>query len=228
MKRFSLANLLLFATIVALATALFITSSQLAKARIELSTLRNEMRVLDPSETDKMRAINVPAFGRNQWRWRIKLPENEKFVLRWAFDNIPADDSLPKNIDETYNPPMFFAPELPNDEFLLSIGALEEDGNWLLGVKTESVRGIGDMDFATEMKANDSSWLAKRGGNSIHKLTGQRKTEVNPIDSAFVLLRYRKGLSPTPGVSSMDPNPTDGILIWIERVTDPEQGRTNQ
>jgi hypothetical protein len=215
-------------TVVALAIALFNATSQLTQARTELTKLRNEIRVLDPSEPEKMRAIEVPAFGRNQWRWRIDLPDDEKFVLRWAYNNIPADHGLPAQIDPVFNHPKFYAPELPSDEFMLLIQAFEEDGNWMFGVKTESLSGRGEMDFATEMQASDSSWLAKRGGNAIHALAGKKETAVNPIDSPFVLLRYRKGLSPAPGVSAMDPNLTDGILIWIERANDHNKGRTKR
>ncbi len=127
---------------------------------------------------------------------------------------------MPTQIDPKYNHPKFRVPKLPNDEFILLISALEENGKWMLGVKVESSTGHGEMDFTTEMQANDSSWLAQRGGNAVHALAGQRETAVNPIDSPFVLLRYRKGLAPSPGVSAMDPKPTDGLLIWIDRVSD--------
>ena len=220
MKRFSLASLLLFAAVVALGTALLVTTSHLKAARAELSKLRNEIRILDPTEPEKMRAIEIPSFGRNQWRWRIKLPDSDKFVLRWAYNDIPKDGSMPGQVDPRYNPPQFVAPDLPNDEFILTIGAIKEENTWMLGVKTESTSLMGGMDFATEMQANDSSWLAKRGGNSIHALAGRKETAVNAIDSPFVLLRYRKGLSPSSGVTATDPNPTDGILIWIERSSE--------
>ena len=218
MKRFSLASLLLFAAVVALGTALLVTTSQLKAARIELSKLRNEIRILDPSQPKDMRAIEIPSFGRNQWRWRIKLPESEKFVLRWAYNDIPMDGSIPGQVDPRYNHPKFHAPELPNEEFILTIGAFKEESTWMLGVKTESTSLMGGADFATEMQANDSSWLEKRGGNSIHTLAGRNETSMNAVDSPFVLLRYRKGLSPSSGVTATDPNPTDGILIWIERT----------
>lgn len=226
MKRFSLATLLLIITIIALTIAFFNATSALTKARSELTTLRNELRILDPSETDKMRAIEIPAFGQSQWRWKIDLPDNEKFVLRWAYNDIPADDSMPTQIDPVFNHPKFYAPELPSDEFTLLISAHEQDGRWYLGVTTESSSGSGGMDFETEMKANDSSWLARHGGNCIHALAGKQETAVNPIDTSFVLLRYRKGLSPKPGVTAMDPNPTDGVLIWIEHAADAKAGTT--
>jgi hypothetical protein len=228
MKRFSLATLLLVTTVIALSVALFNATSALTKARSELSKLRNEIRTLDPLETDKMRAIEIPAFGQNQWRWKIDLPDDEKFVLRWAYNDIAADDSMPTQIDPVFNHPKFHAPELPDDEFILLVSAFEQNGEWFLGVKTESASGRGEMDFATEMKANDSSWLAKRGGNGIHALAGKRKTATNPIETPFVLLRYRKGLSPSPGVTAMDPNPTDGMLIWIEQRVDSKDGRTKR
>jgi hypothetical protein len=219
MKRFSLASLLLFAAVVALGTALLVTTSQLKAARVELSKLRNDIRTLDPSAPDKMRAIEIPSFGRNQWRWRIDLPDSDNFVLRWAYNDIPIDRSLPGQVDPKYNHPKFVAPKLPNDEFILTIGAINEENTWMLGVKTESASSMGGIDFATEMSANDSTWLSRRGGNSVHNLAGTKETAVNPVDSPFVLLRYRKGLSPSSGVTAMDPNPTDGILVWIERST---------
>ena len=148
------------------------------------------------------------------------MPKSEKFILRWAYNDIPMDSSIPGQVDPRYNHPKFVAPELPNEEFILSIGAIKEENTWMLGVKTESTSLMGGHDFATEMQANDSSWLAKRGGNTIHALAGTKETAVNAIDSPFVLLRYRKGLSPSSGVTKTDPNPTDGILIWIERSSE--------
>jgi len=32
------------------------------------------------------------------------------------------------------------------------------------------------------------------------------------------LLRYRKGLSTIPGIAMINPEPTDGVLIWIVRA----------
>lgn len=221
MTRFTLTNLLLQTALIGMATALFSTTSQLTKARAELLKLRNESRLLDPSEPNQMRAIQMPAFGRNQWRWRVDLPDDEQFVLRWAYNGIPFDKSLPKEADTSFRPP-----KLPSDEFLLSIAALQEDGQWMLGVSTQSDSGRGEVDFATPMNAKDSSWLSRRGGNSVHRLAGERETEVHPADSPFVLLRFRKGLTPSPGVTAMDPQPTDGILVWIEKAKGSVQGRT--
>ncbi len=73
------------------------------------------------------------------------------------------------------------------------------------------------------MNAKDSTWLARRGGNSVHQLAGERETEVHAADSPFVLLRFRKGLNPSPGVTSMNPQPTDGLLVWIEKASEPDR-----
>ena len=221
MKRFSLASLFLLVALVALSTALFTTTSQLTNARAELIKLRNEIRVLDPSKPNQMRAIAIPAFGRNQWRWRVDLPDNEKFVLRWAYNGIPFDKSLPIEADSSFRPPT-----LPSDEFLLSIAAVQEDGQWMLGVSTQSTSGVGEVDFTTPMNANDSTWLARRGGKSVDQLAGERETENHQVDSPFVLLRFRKALTPSSGVTEQDPQPTDGILVWIEKANNTNQGRT--
>lgn len=58
-------------------------------SRAELLKLGNEIRLLAPSQPE--RAIQIPAFGKNQWRWRMdlhlsgtpKLPSDE-FLLSIA------------------------------------------------------------------------------------------------------------------------------------------------
>ncbi len=132
MKRFTLSTLLLFAALIALSTALFTTSSQLSKARTELVKLRNEMRLLEPSKPDQMRAIQIPAFGRNQWRWRVDLPDEEKFVLRWAYNEIPLTRASLWRRTCPFGPPNFqvtssFFPLLPYKR--MASGCLEYPPN---------------------------------------------------------------------------------------------------
>lgn len=226
MTRISLASCFLLLTVVALSVALYKSTADLTDARAELNLLRSELRMLDPSESDKMRAIEVPAFGRNQWRWRVDLPDDDEFVLRWAYDDIPIRDTLPTTIDPDFNPHQFRPPKLPSDEFMLLIAAVEDEGTWKLGVKAESVSQTNDFHFTVEMRSNDSSWLARRGGNTESSDFPPGETAVCPSDVPFVLLRYRKGLAPRPGITAPDPAPTDGILIWIEK-SDKSEIETN-
>lgn len=215
MKKFTLAKLLLFAAFAALLFALWRTNRELAIARTELLSLRRESRVLDPSEPNKLRAIEIPAFGNRQWRWKIKLPENRQFVLRWAYKDIPNDRTLPAQIDPKFNPPKFHPPEMPNDEFLLTVSAFEEKGEWKLGINTQSASHEREMDFTTVIEANDPAWLSSSGHSM--RMIGGNETTFGTVDKPFELLRFRKGLyPPSTGKSGTDPNPTDGILLWIE------------
>lgn len=218
MKRFSLATLLVLAVVAALTIALWTTRSELSEKKAELMKLRKELRLLDPSQPELMRAIEVPSFGRNQWRWRVDLPDDQTFVLRWTFDGIPISNGFPPNLNSRLNGGNFVPPELPSEEFMLLVAAFEENGDWMLGVKVQSEAQGQVMSFSSPMQANDASWLARRGGNSISQFAGKFETAAHPVDSPFVLLRYRKGTSPASGVTAMDPNPTDGLLIWIEQA----------
>ena len=123
MKKISLVSIFLITTIVALLIAFYSSQTQLSATRAELTKLRNDYKVLNPSRPDLVRSIAVPAFKRNQWQWKIDLPDSNRYVLRMAYDDIPAQ-GMPTSVLP------LVSPALPSEEFLLTATVLNENGRW--------------------------------------------------------------------------------------------------
>ena len=84
--RFSLLGLFAAMTIVALAIALYLTSSRLAVAQAEVLRLRQETGHLT---IDEVHLIAVPTTDAMHWRWRVYLPGGHDFGIhahRGTFD----------------------------------------------------------------------------------------------------------------------------------------------
>ena len=73
--KFTVATLLLFTALVAGGISHVKTSRELSHVRSELTTLRNDLAVLDVNDESQIHAIALPTYGPMQWRWRIQLPD---------------------------------------------------------------------------------------------------------------------------------------------------------
>ena len=209
LTKFSLKTLLLVLTLVALTVLLGVTRVELAEKTAQLKEYRDEMRYLDVEDETKIHAINIPGFGRKSWRWRIYLPPDRKFRLRVAYDDVPAS-GIPSNA------PDLMMCELPPGESILTATVSNESGQWRLVLYSET-DGNQNFDFATDVNGAKTDWLAKRGGCSVN-VAGISSTVNAATDEPFVLVSYRDGLSPRPGVTATNPNPTDGVILWILEV----------
>ncbi|TWT96995.1 hypothetical protein Pla108_27720 [Botrimarina colliarenosi] len=207
MPKFSLKTLLVLTTIVALVVTLAVTQRELADKSSQLESYRNEMRYLSISDANKINAISIPGFGRKSWRWRIHLPKDRQFRLRLAFDDIPMN-GLPENV-----PDKMFC-DLPPGESLLSVSLVKENGEWGVGLYSET-EGRQNFDFVAEASGKNTAWLDKRGGVS-KKVAGSSSTLARPAKAPYILLSYRDALSPKPGETQTNPEPTDGVLVWIQ------------
>ncbi len=212
MRQFSLRNLVLLLTVLALAIALFKSQYELGKAKTELVTLRNQMRYLSGDNNTDIHVINVPALNPREWRWRIDLPEKGKYQLRVAFDQIPLS-GLPAPRPQT----IFFG-ELPKEEFMFSVGIHQVDGDWKMNWRTDAA-DANDRNWQITIDSQNTEWLAKSGGTSL-QIAGNKATESGSPDAPFPLLRYRQALKVNPTTIAQDPNPANGILIWIEPMAE--------
>ena len=213
MKQFSILTLLLTTAIIALSISLYFARLQLSVTQSQMVVMRNELRYLDPSNPEKIRVIEIPAPGRHEWRWKIDLPNDQKFVIQVAYDNIPVDGLPPKPKQS------FVQHELPSEELILNVSATIFDGQWEMRWQTDPTSPSVEFGITFPMNARDLSWFdRKSGGHTIHEHAGLRGTDYGEPDSPFVLLRYRKGLRSNSVLLETDPNPTDGLIIWIEPV----------
>ncbi|MEM6474074.1 MAG: hypothetical protein AAF802_31275 [Planctomycetota bacterium] len=207
MTKFGLKSLLLLLSFIALAIALVMSRMEIEELRNELVTYRNEMRQLTIEDENLIHAIQIPGFGRKAWRWRVYLPEDKEYRIRLAFDDIPQR-GLPKS------PPDNVFVNLPKGESILSASVVREGEGWGLSLRSET-EGSQNFSFTTDIAGRDTKWLEKRGGCS-QTVAGFSSTQTGEAEQPFTLLSFRDGLSPRPGVTMEDPNPTDGIQLWIQ------------
>ena len=214
--RFSLATLILAATIVCLLVALWATWRRLKETRLELAwaqselqKYRNELGYLTITDPNKVHAIGVRTPGRLQWRWRVYLPKNRGFRLHAVTgavmkDRIPG----PGRRMGRYSP-------IPSGEFLLHAYVdKDHDGQWLLFV--DEPRGTGSVSIPE----NEGPWVGGEAEFTIEQV-GPGTTQSFEPGAPVVLLRLRvhriveKRDDGTTSLRASE-EPGDGLMIWIE------------
>ena len=207
MPKFSILTLLLATTIFGLTVSLIFTNKRLAQKSSQLDSLLSEVRHLNIEDDNEIHVVNIPGFGENSWRWRIFLPNDRQFRLRSAYNNVPKL-SLPSN------PPDNYRCALPSGEFILTATIHESDGKWMLTFNAER-NGNSKLTYKTNVRAKNTRWLEQSSGNPTY-LAGQFESVARTPDKPFILLSHRNGFRPTPNTFTSDPNPTDGVMIWIQ------------
>ncbi len=86
-----------------------------------------------------------------------------------------------------------------------------QDGKWRLAVKVTKFSGTGSVTYGTgsEMSFLPREWQGEGVGENTQEC-------VNP-GSPLILLRWREDKS-IKGSFRQDPQPCDGIMIWIEEA----------
>lgn len=214
--RFSLATLILVATIICVLVALWATSRrleetrhQLASVQDELQKYRDELGYLTITDPNKVHAIGVRTPGRLQWRWRVWLPGNRRFRLHTATGGVPQDGI------SGFGEIVFMSSTIRSGEFLLH-AYIEKDhkARWLLHVEVPS--GGGSV-FIPE---NEGPWVGGEAGYNIEQVRPDRTHSFQPGAPA-VLLRLRVltivEKHDDGSTSYRAPEePCDGLMIWIE------------
>ena len=193
------------------------TSRELMRVRSELTSLRNDRAELDVTGNDRIYAIALPTYGHMQWRWRIQLPAKGTYHLRYSFSQIPESD-LPATSRKSEHVFLdsYAKPLAGGAPFILSL-AIFKDGKGRWSIQT-NVPGRGSS-FPIE---DPPPWLDN--GSFVHWSTnvyGKGKTVSVTDAEALVLIKYRKGKT-VPGGTTVDMQPTDGMMFWIESTDRPE------
>lgn len=216
--RFSLVSLLLTTAVIAVSISHIQTSRRLAVTQSALTTAQNELGVLTIEDVNDVHAIALPSPGGMQWRWRIQLPKGPTFRLRWAVsDAIPESGlpQLPDQLDGSNVDGFAFldvrGKPLPSGEpFIVNLSiARDEFGDWKLTCSYPRRSTSHTIDAPPV-------WLTKRGRGVTAEIAGRGKTEYLAPSQPFILLRYRKPTTTPTGRMTVDMNPTDGIIVWIE------------
>lgn len=214
LPRFSLLTLLFITTIVAGAISHFLTSRELARVKRELSLVRKDLNYIDSDSPNDIYAVALPTYGPMQWRWRIQLPTAGAFRLR-SFVGMVPETGLPVK-SEIHNDVFLDRRGRPlpgGESILLSVAIFaDETGVWRIMTETP------ERNLARPI-ANAPSWLAANATMQwMLKVYGKNETVSCNASEPLLLLKKRKALSVSGGGFTVDTNPTDGILIWIEQI----------
>ena len=211
-SRFSITFLLVLTALIAAVVSHVMVSSELAKTKADLTALRNEVLVLDVVDDSLMHVVSLPTYGDLQWRWKVQLPADGQYRIKFAIDNIPVKsfDVDAEKLDRAF---------LGSDgkpiqggmPFVLELSIHKNSARWIFDANNgDSGRGLYIDDppswFGTYSK---TGW-----GSSV---AGTRGTETASPGNSLELLRMRKS-KVVGNASEVDMQPADGLLVWLERI----------
>lgn len=212
--------MLLLTALIAVTISHLQTSSQLSRVKAELTALRNDVTVLDADDDSRIHAIALPTYGPMQWRWKIQLPRDGTYRLRYALDQIP-ESGLPQKsqpIDDAFLD-SYAKPLKGGVPFTFDVGIFKDvNDSW----QFQSNNGARGPRIPIH---NHPNWLdAKTTVGWGSTVFGTNQTVSADRESPLILLRHRKLKSLSSSASTVDLSPTDGLLIWIERIPERDGG----
>ncbi len=195
--RFSLLNLLLLTTIVAMGLALI----KLVPLRNEVVRLRNETGRLLVTDRTKLQAIEVKTYTHLTWRWRIFVPSEKKYRLRNQINDVPLRDF----------PEITSGWHLQSGLQVLTIALRRNDAKQGWDITTEFVSQDGGASSGRRpIVVNSQTWPnGYHAGESISGIG--TKAEMQNEQERLLLLRSRVQV-PTGGAPPL----AQGLLPWIE------------
>ena len=213
-SRFSLRDILLTTSIIALAIPLYMTTKENINLRDQNETLRNAAGLLNEVDDSQVNLIAIPSASIYSQAWRISLPKQSGhyFQLVFAQSNIPcgSTDVFP---DPKISPSMAFTiPPTDLDEIVLRIELKENPTkiSWMID-------GLTGGEFETDVEnavwtqtmpeftvnAKNSTLSVPLGERielfaAIRRWDDKTKTWLNnePVDGAVIFLRSFPDLSP--------------------------------
>lgn len=204
--RFSLLNLMLAMTILAMAGTIW----QLAPLYFEVKKLREETGQLVVWNRSKVHAIQVPTYQEHAWKWRLWVPRGQKLRVSVLTAKIPSQGFPSQSIGGG----LISNDEIDPCELVITLSLNKQLDGALLWNLTQALSDTTTTTrFLVPTEATD--WLIKgSSGASIGAVgrTTRKMAEVEPL----VLLRERhfygnSGQTPPPN----QPETTDGIMVWI-------------
>lgn len=203
--RFSLKTLFLVLLFGSLAASNIFTSYRWKQAREENTALRKEVGYLVVDDPDKISLVAVPTLDELTWRWRIHVPDGSRPQVRISGQQIPVNE-----FSTSYS-----ATTAPSGDYVLTAAVRRNRfDEWTLTVS------FGSGSSTTSIDQRFAGWLEKQKGASgwSSSQAGTSGAEVHAPDEKFTLLRVRAMVPSADGTSaSTTDQPSDGILIWVER-----------
>jgi len=201
--RFSLRGLILATALICAVVSHVRTSLRLRETEQEATRLRNELGYLTITDANRVHAIAIGAdesWAKKQWQWKLHLPEGRRFHICCMTSDLPQQ-GVPD-----YHPTLS---DVQGDLKLTVSAVRDPKGEWKLVVNCDTGANL------TSPIVNPA-WL-EQNASANWNVAGQRSTESVAPGKPLVLLRLRraKTLTMPAGGVTVDPKPTDGILVWV-------------
>ncbi|WP_146590692.1 hypothetical protein [Posidoniimonas polymericola] len=231
--RFSLLNLLLFATVVVMGLVIV----RLAPLREEVRRLRQEAGVLNIDDPTKIQAIQRPRRFNSDWTWRIYLPPGGHYGVAVQVNELPESGVSPlpifPNADTSHGfDHQILATGLSPGEWLITLSTWQRpsgDAAYGLSIKpsassSSSMKAAprsGEHTVSAEIHATPDQWPLDKDGRLLSLGTEVQATSVErePGDQLVLLnRRFVHSENLANGVKSYsmpDTPPTDGVALWI-------------
>jgi hypothetical protein len=217
--RFSLATLLLLATIVCLSAALWSSSREVQRARVKLEAAearmleyRNELGYLTITNPDRLHLVRVPQPGSLCWRWRLYVPEENRFRLNIARQRISSDG---------FDAMRCGAATLSPGEITVHASVFRDHN----GKRVFRVEEVGSSAITHSMEGAQTQWLDGPGGWSTNT-AGSGGTTLAKTGETFALLRLRAHEYDDHKDEPPD-GPADGLMIWISDSKKADEDRAD-
>lgn len=223
---FSTLNMLLLVALLIGGVSHIHTSRTLSRTAKELQTLRNGTGQLTMGDVDHFHVIALPLTEGLEWNWRIYIPADRKYRLCWAVGgDIPPTGFpaafAPEDFDdllfaETPESSFILSARLHNDSVIANHATSEHASEeppadrWKLTLH----QPLHSMSIPIAFH-NDIDWLVRdlRYGPT---LAGHSETQTAAPGESIVLLRVRRFKDAMAGAYSIDSEPCDGFLVWLD------------
>lgn len=202
--RFSLLNLVLMTTIVALCITVYLLYQEVEPLRAELRQLRNEAGYLTITDPTRPHAIELSTDSRFKWKWKVMVPEDETWFMKANVGKIPA----PSRNSELSGDGIGIRPNEGGEAIVEMSVYRNLTDSWMCDF---SVREGGTIrKRLTESQANALQECADR----IDRSDVRAQTVAGEHGEPLMLFRRRLPLPNEQGsIGSWDAGP--GVALWI-------------
>jgi len=226
MLKFSITGLLIFTVVAAMCTALGLSRMQLSEMKTQLlaqqaehksqlevqqaerEAERDKFQFLNITDPTNIAAVQLPyARSSRCWQWRVNTPEEGRFVVRVAYNDLQRRR---------------FLYELEPGESVLSVSLQMYRGEWRLCVSGDGQTRSSAIYSLVE--CDNTEWIAStRYGASP---AGYTKTKEKDSNKPFSLLYLQDDLNrQADGKSVPRIKPPSKIKVWIEKFDGNEGGQ---
>ena len=195
--QFSILNLLLLTTIVALSVTVAMLYRAIGPMRQELLQLRNEVGRLHIEDPTKLHAMQVQTDNELEWKWRIWVPEGKGYRVR-SHGGLVAKEGFPSDGGTIYL--------RESGEHVIRYRILRDprDGHW-----------YGSMHAPGGSVGKDQQpWVKWRSRTSTSGGVSSSTRSFDSTAKRVEIIRHR--VSETAKSSLNIEDPAAGFMIWLE------------